>query len=71
MTTTKLKNIPLLKITLYPVYLSVKQYYYNEHKINRIFGKMLDKQVYIIRRPPKDYGFFSNFFYVLGHLCYA
>ncbi len=50
---------------------NVRGYYYREHSINNVFGKNTDKPVYIIRRRPTDSGFFSNFFYVLGHIVYA
>lgn len=60
----------LIKI-IKPYYSKMKKFYYRERTINKINGPKTSKRIYIIRRPPKDFGFFSNFFYVLGHLVYA
>lgn len=65
------KNIKLIEKFVYPFYAKCKRFYYREHIINKRTGKRSEKKYYIIRRPPKDYGFFSNFFYVLGHIVYA
>ena len=68
-----IKKSSLFKIP-YGLYRKTRQYFYDrknsEKKIKKIFGDEKDKTIYIIRRFHKA-GFFSNFFFVLGHIIYA
>lgn len=66
-----LKKSKLFNMTVYKLYLRMQSFRMREIIIKKHWGVNKDKIVYIIRRESSDAGFFSNFFYVLGHLVYA
>lgn len=66
-----LKKNKIFFNTIYKVYIFIINNKMKEKRLIRLWGKNPNKTIYIIRRYNSDTGFFSNFFYVLGHIVYA
>lgn len=67
------KEVPVFNVP-YRFYRTIKGKIFvlqmTEREVKNVIGKKRNKPIYIIRRVHKA-GFFSNFFFVLGHVIYA